>query len=99
MAEQDDQDVVIRHHNRILRKVNKALRSSHKLTQEYNDALFEELCNHNSEAELALRKLWKEGGFQPPCGPEDYDMIVDSAINALNRVRYLEALEPAKCSN
>lgn len=94
MSEYEDEQVltVVRHHNRALRRVNKSLRDSHKLNQEYNDALFEELCSHNTDAELALRKLWEEGGLQLSCSSEDYTFIVDSAIRALNVQRTLEAI-------
>lgn len=81
----NEQELVIRHHNRALRRVNKALRKSQVVTQEYNDALFVELCNteSNHNAELALRRLWEEGGFQPPCSSEDYETIVDTCLRAL----------------
>lgn len=81
----NEQELVIRNHNRVLRGVNKALRKAQSLRQEYNDALFRELCNteSNHNAELALRRLWEEGGFQPPCGPEDYETIVDTCLRAL----------------
>jgi hypothetical protein len=92
MAEWNDdneRELVIKNHNRVLRRVNKALRSSHRITQEYNDTLFKELCHadKNQEAALALRRLWEEGGFQPPCSPEDYDTIIDVSIRALKAYR------------
>jgi hypothetical protein len=85
----NEQELVIRHHNRALRRVNKILRTSHKVAREYNDTLFKELCHAdvNQEAALALRRLWEEGGFDPPCGPEDYDIIVDTSIRALKAYR------------
>ncbi len=81
--EDEELTSVVRHHNRTLRKVNKALRTAHRLTQEYNDSLFTELCDSSTEAERALRRLWEEGGLESLCSPEDYDTIVNTAIKAL----------------
>jgi hypothetical protein len=74
---------VVRGHNRLLRRIVRTLRGRIHTNKAYQDALFVELCNTSPAAELALRRLWEEGGFLPPCGPEDYDEIVDKAIAAL----------------
>ena len=82
--EEDDEQIdVVRHHNRVQRRVNSSLRRALKYSVEYNDNLFMELCNSDSdkEAKLAMEKLWTLGKFQ--CGPQDYDFIVEMCIRAL----------------
>src|SRR5438270_13146531 len=96
MAEWNDdneRELVIKNHNRVLRRVNKALRSSHRLTQEYNDALFKELCNAGTEAELAMEKLWALGNFS--CDPKDYETIVVTCIQALSQTQQAVAKSEA----
>ena len=88
MAEgtEDSYIEVVRHHNRVLRKVHKTLRNALKLQQEKADSNFIEICETKTEAELALEKLWAFGGF---FGPLDLEILVDS---------YLEAMEVYKAS-
>ncbi len=84
MAEMDDEHVqVVRHHNRILRKVNKALRSTHKRIQEQADENFLQIVEVQSDAEIALEKLWTLGELD--CGPQDYDSIVSFCLEALGK--------------
>lgn len=78
---------VVRGHNRTLRRIVSTLRQRVQNQKTYQDALFIELCGTSPAAEIALRRLWEEGGFQPPCGPEDYEEIVDTAIRALRAYR------------
>lgn len=78
---------VVRGHNRMLRRIVHTLRARIHTNKAYEDALFIELCNTSPAAEQELRRLWEEGGFQPPCGPEDYQEIVDVSIRALKAYR------------
>ncbi len=77
----NERELVIKNHNRVLRRVNKALRKSNETVNEYSDSLFAELCNSNTEAELAMEKLWTLGEFQ--CDPRNYDFIVEMCLRAL----------------
>ncbi len=82
MAYEDDEHLeVVRHHNRVQRRVNSALRRALRYTVEYNDNLFKELCNQDKDAELAMEKLWTFGKFQ--CDPKNYDFIVEMCLRAL----------------
>ena len=90
----DDRSVT-RLHNRALRSVNRGLRRLTERLQAHSDDLFIELCNTDVAAQYAMRRLWEEGGFQPPCGPEDYDEIVETSIRALRAYRDAQASEPA----
>jgi len=85
----------VRQNNRVLRRVVRALRARVQTSKAYQDALFVELCGTSPAAEQAMRRLWEEGGFQPPCGPEDYDAIVDTAIRALKAYRAVADEKPA----
>lgn len=78
---------VVRGHNRTLRRIVGILRSRLQTNKSYQDALFVELCNSSPAAAVALRRLWEEGGFQPPCGPEDYEHVVDVSLRALKAYR------------
>lgn len=73
---------VLRHHNRVLRKSNKSLRSIRSHFQNHADELFLELCNADSDAQIALEKIRTLGGIE--CGSGDYQMIVDSCLKALS---------------
>lgn len=86
---------VVRGHNRLLRRIVRTLRGRLQTNKAYQDALFLELCNSSPAAELAMREIWEKGGFQPPCGPDDYDEIVDTCIRALKAYREV-ASEPAQ---
>lgn len=78
---------VVRGHNRTLRRIVSTLRRRIENGKVYTDGLFIELCNTKPVAEQAMRRLWEEGGFQPPCGPEDYEEIVETALRALKTYR------------
>lgn len=78
---------VVRQHNRVLRSVIRTLRKRVRRGDAAADALFVSLCETNPAAEQAMRRLWEEGGFQPPCRPEDYEYIVDVSIRALRAYR------------
>jgi predicted ArsR family transcriptional regulator len=73
-------------HNRALRTVNKSLRKQAEIAKQQTDeivaALFDAPAPTNA-AEEALRKLWEEGGYAPFCSPEDYDKLVDHAIESM----------------
>ena len=86
-SEPIEMEGVVRRQNRILRRIVSSLRKRVKKEGELSDSLFATLCESNPAAALALRRLWEEGGFQPPCGPEDYDEIVDVSIRALKAYR------------
>jgi hypothetical protein len=73
-----------RHHNRALRTVNRGLRRRTERLALQGDELFAALCEVDVVAQSALRELWERGGFQPPIGPEDYEIIVERSIAALN---------------
>ena len=74
---------VVRKHNRALRKVHKILRSALKTSKDYADQLFLELCEYDSEAKQALEKLWTLGEMQDICDSQDYEKIVEVAINKM----------------
>jgi hypothetical protein len=82
MFEDEDELQVVRHHNRVVRKVNKLLRTAQKKAQEDMDNMFLELCSMDMEAELAMEKLRTLGQIE--CGPRDYDKIVEVCLAALN---------------
>lgn len=77
--------MVVRKTNRVLRRVNQALRSANKTNKEYSDALFLELCEVDKEAELAMEKLWTLGNFS--CDPRDYNTIVETCLKALSQTQ------------
>ena len=83
MAEgtEDSYIEVVRHHNRVLRKVHKTLRNALKLQQDKADSNFIEICETKTEAELALEKLWTLGEFE--CGPLDYEYIVERCLEVV----------------
>ena len=78
--EEDDQVYVVRHQNRILRKVNRALRRTRNEIQEQADANFLQVCEVKSESQLAVEKLWTYGGFN---GPLDLEVLVDTCLKLL----------------
>jgi hypothetical protein len=75
---------VVRRQNRTLRKIHKILRSALKSSKVYSDQLFLELCEHDSEARIALEKLWALGGMQEICDPLDYNKVVEVCIQKMN---------------
>lgn len=89
-VEHDERDVV-RLQNRALRMVVRGLRRKTERVQAHSDTLFVALCESDMAAGRAMRRLWEEGGFQPPCGPEDYQEIVDTAVRALQILRVEQA--------
>jgi len=89
---------VVRRQNRTLRRIVSSLRKRVRREGERSDTLFAALCETSPAAELSLRRLWEEGGFQPPCGPEDYDEIVDVSIRALKVYREM-AQGPTKSTS
>ena len=82
-----EEQSVVRLHNRALRSVNRGLRRQVERLKTHSDDLFIALCDTDVAAVQAMRRLWEEGGFQPPCGPEDYQEIVDVSIRALRAYR------------
>lgn len=87
--EYDEQNAVLRQHNRALRSVNRQLRRLVKKSQDTADATFLELCasevldtDPQASAEAALEKLRTLGGID--CGPEDYSLVVERCLEALN---------------
>ena len=87
MAEMEDDHLsVVRHHNRVLRKVHKTLRRTIREQKEQADANFLKICETQTEAELAMEKLWTLGKLN--CDPSDYESIIDILLDAyLNGVR------------
>ncbi len=86
MAYEDDEQLeVVRHHKRVLRRVNSALRSALKYTVEYNDNLFKELCNSESLAKEALERICIEGNLD--CAPDDYENIIFECLKAFQESR------------
>jgi len=90
----DDIRCVTRRHNRALRSVNRQLRRARERDKQETDEIVAALFDAPTEAETELWRLWHEGGFQPPTGPEDYREIVDVALRALKACR--TAGEPAE---
>ena len=83
--QEDEEEVeVLRHHNRAQRSVNKQLRRAVKHFQNHTDELFLELCDSDTESQLALEKIRTFGGLE--CGPSDYSYIVDSSVRALQEL-------------
>jgi hypothetical protein len=82
--DQEEEEIfVLRKNNRVQRVVNKNLRRTLKTHQSTADSNFQELCENETEAELALEKLWTLGELD--CGPLDYDSIVALALEALGK--------------
>lgn len=92
------EDSAVRQNNRRLRRLNGKLRRQIQDNREHADDLFNELCETSPAAEAAIRTIWQEGGFQPPCSPDDYDEIVDTCLRALKLYRE-EANQPAVCNS
>lgn len=80
---EDDELSVVRHHNRVLRRVHHALRRTHQRYEDNMDMLFRELCEQDNSAELAMEKLWRLLGLEGLCHPRDYDFIVEVAEKRL----------------
>jgi len=87
----EDLRTATRHHNRVLRTVNKSLRRKSERLGAKADELFTALCEVDVQAQEALRELWERGGFQPPIGPEDYTIIIERSIAALKFQREHES--------
>jgi hypothetical protein len=86
MAYEDDEHMeVVRHHNRVQRRVNSALRRALRYTVEYNDNLFKELCNSEYLAKEALERICIEGNLD--CEPDDYENIIFECLKALQESR------------
>jgi hypothetical protein len=98
LCEQQIEDSAVRRNNRVLRRLTSLLRQRVQNGKVYADELFFQLCATNPAAEQAIRTIWQEGGFQPPCGPDDYDEIVDTCIRALKAYREA-ASGPAVCES
>jgi hypothetical protein len=69
-----------RHHNRVLRTVNKNLRARATRIHEKADELFASLCETNDGATEAFGELWGSALFD--CGPEDYNFMVEDIKKA-----------------
>jgi hypothetical protein len=81
MAEMEDEHMeVVRHHNRVLRKVNHKLRNTARIQKEQADENFLRICEIKTEEQLAVEKLWTFGGFN---GPLDLDILVDTCLQLL----------------
>ena len=86
IEENDEHISVLRHHNRAQRSVNRQLRRALKRHQDNADAVFLDICETQTEAELAMEKLWTLGKLN--CDPSDYESIIDILLDAyLNGVR------------
>ena|ERR1022692_828067 len=86
MIYEDDEHIdVVRHHNRILRKANKALRNTHNKLQEQADENFKQVCETQTESDHAIEELWMRGELE--CSPQDYSTIVELAVEALQQQR------------
>jgi hypothetical protein len=72
----------------VQRVVNKNLRRTLKTHQSTADSNFQELCETETEAELALEKLWTLGELD--CGPLDYDSIVVQCLDALGKTQAMD---------
>lgn len=92
------EDRVVRQNNRRLRRLNSKLRRQNQEGREYADELFFALCSTNPAAGAAIRTIWQEGGFQPPCRPDDYEEIVETCLRALKLYREA-AIQPAVSEN
>jgi hypothetical protein len=86
MDHENEQLEVVQKQNRILRGALSATRKINQITKQYNDAIFEELCNTEADhgATLAMEQLWALGDLgKHVCGPKDYDRIVEIYLAAL----------------
>ena len=82
----DEYIEVVRRQNKVLRRTHSILRRNLQKSKLYSDELFLQLCESNkSDAEIAMEKLWTLGGFENQCGPEDYNYIVASCLDSLNK--------------
>lgn len=81
----DEENDVLRRHNRALRAVNKRLRSVIQRLRESKDAMVIALCETQTESEFALEEIRTLGGIN--CGPGDADTIVAESIKALQANR------------
>jgi histone acetyltransferase (RNA polymerase elongator complex component) len=86
--EEVEETFVVRHHNRILRKVNKSLRKVTQKQQEHNDELFLQLCETENDAIIAMEKLRTLGEID--CDPLDYDTIVVRSLEALGKTQAID---------
>lgn len=77
----DELRSVTRLQNKALRTVNRLLRRRQEQIQTENDRTVCALFEAPSAAEFALKELWERAELQ--CSPEDYQWIVDVAVEAL----------------
>ena len=88
MAFEQDLDLevgVTRLLNRALRTVNRNLRKKVTSLEEKSDQEFLAVCETETLAEQAMRKLWEKAGLS--CSPQDYDTIVEAYVNEIFRSR------------
>lgn len=93
------EEAAVRRNNRLLRRLTRVLRQRVQNGKIYADGLFFQLCSTHPEAEQAMRRIWQEGGFQPPCGPDDYREIVETSIRALKAYREVAPSGPPVCKS
>ena len=86
--EEAEEVEVLRHHNRAQRSVNRHLRRAVKHFQNHTDELFLELCDSDTEAQIALEKIRTFGGLE--CDSGDYSFIVDSSVRALQELSAID---------
>jgi coenzyme F420-reducing hydrogenase beta subunit len=77
---------VLQRLNQVVRRRNKQLRTAVVSTRLYADAVVTQLCEAPSAAQNALEKIRTLGGIN--CGPDDYDTIVEKAIQARNMIGF-----------
>ena len=77
---------VTRLHNRALRTVNRRLRRQAEQAKQETDeivaALFDAPAPTNA-AEEALRRIWEKLDGKILCGPDDYEAIANTVIQAM----------------
>lgn len=76
-------DSAARRNNRLLRSVNTVLRRKSAQLRAEADEVIAELFSAPSEADVALERLWREGGFSSELRPENYEELVDFALRAI----------------
>lgn len=82
----DDIRDATRLHNRALRTVNKSLRKQAEIAKQQTDEIVAALFDAPapiSAAEEALRRIWEKLDGKILCGPDDYEAIANTVIQAM----------------
>ena len=92
----EEEERSVRANNRVLRISNRKIRERERAVREQSEALSFALIESDanaSAAQEALGKLWRSGLVDT--GPQDYDLMVEIAVEALKRVDTARTQDPS----